>query len=147
MFEIPRFSRSTVGSQRLSSCESMEEFCEILGRIGSELTCSLCKHVFEDPHSLPCQHHFCGRCIDEYLEDNSQCPVCICPFWRKDSRSNLAIVNITKVYHDLLRITSQASQAQNPEFAAQFPDLFSAPSDDDEDPSQATLESLPSKQD
>ena len=77
---------------------------EVVRRIGKELSCSLCGDVYERPVSLPCQHHFCDQCIEDYLEDHSECPTCKNPFWRKDARENLTIANITNVYLDMRRL-------------------------------------------
>eukprot|EP00741_Cyanophora_paradoxa_P020413 tig00021254_g19704.t1 len=44
------------------------------------LECPLCKDRFENPHSLPCGHQFCSRCIKPQLEARAPvCPECSTP--------------------------------------------------------------------
>ena len=44
--------------------------------IDDELKCSICTQPFQSPVSLSCQHTFCQKCIDVWLEENQSCPTC-----------------------------------------------------------------------
>lgn len=41
-----------------------------------ELICSICRSVFCDPVQSPCNHVFCRNCINKWLENNRNCPIC-----------------------------------------------------------------------
>ena len=42
-----------------------------------EVKCTICLNVFESPRKLSnCRHHYCRRCIIEWLEDSEECPQC-----------------------------------------------------------------------
>ncbi|GFT31797.1 e3 ubiquitin-protein ligase PDZRN3-B [Trichonephila clavipes] len=41
-----------------------------------ELICSICRSVFCDPVQSPCNHVFCRSCINKWLENNRNCPIC-----------------------------------------------------------------------
>ena len=42
-----------------------------------ELTCSICKSLFNDPICTPCDHTFCRKCITDSIHTgNIGCPVC-----------------------------------------------------------------------
>ena len=39
--------------------------------------CEICKEIYENAVSLPCQHMFCSSCIRRYLKDHgAHCPKC-----------------------------------------------------------------------
>ena len=47
--------------------------------IDDEFKCSICNEPFENATSTPCDHTFCRRCIEQWLEktfDNGSCPTC-----------------------------------------------------------------------
>jgi hypothetical protein len=45
-------------------------------RLGNELKCPICRELLDDPHSLPCNHQFCGGCIRMALSKACSCPIC-----------------------------------------------------------------------
>lgn len=65
--------------------------------VRSPLPCSS-RHLLSDPHSLPCQHHFCGVCIPLPLERTGGCPTCRNKFWAKDLRVNTSINSMIDNY-------------------------------------------------
>ncbi|KAH3767545.1 E3 ubiquitin-protein ligase RNF8 [Pelomyxa schiedti] len=42
----------------------------------SEFTCSVCRDLFIDPCTLECSHSFCAECIEHWLQQQSDCPLC-----------------------------------------------------------------------
>ena len=48
------------------------------------MECSICLEIFDDPRTLPCQHSFCKKCLENFVdgkrEDELNCPVCRCNF-------------------------------------------------------------------
>jgi len=38
--------------------------------------CPICLDVFKNPYSIGCSHLFCKKCIDKWLDENYNCPVC-----------------------------------------------------------------------
>jgi len=45
------------------------------------LLCSICREVFVDPVQLPCDHHYCRKCLDQHVHQNSDLPT-TCPLCR-----------------------------------------------------------------
>lgn len=68
-----------------------------------ELRCSVCLSTLKFPCSLPCNHFFCGNCVDGILKANnnrSQCPLCKHPF----NRRTIAVDPILRTLIDTFRI-------------------------------------------
>lgn len=42
----------------------------------TELSCEICFAIYYQPVTTPCQHTFCGRCLQRSLDHKSHCPVC-----------------------------------------------------------------------
>ena len=42
------------------------------------LNCVICTRMFRDPHTFPCSHTFCKKCIKQYYGTNykKKCPLC-----------------------------------------------------------------------
>ncbi|XP_043557545.1 E3 ubiquitin/ISG15 ligase TRIM25-like isoform X2 [Chiloscyllium plagiosum] len=58
--------------------------------VEEELNCAVCHQVHQDPVSLPCQHSFCRKCIEdvwtqEVDQDGFSCPQCHQTFTSKPS--------------------------------------------------------------
>ncbi len=52
---------------------AVKDQLQILG--GVSLTCSICKNILVEPKQCSkCQNLFCGKCIDEWLKSNKECP-------------------------------------------------------------------------
>jgi len=51
--------------------------CITLPNVNSYITCVLCKGYLVDATTITeCLHTFCKKCIVEFLEDNTNCPIC-----------------------------------------------------------------------
>lgn len=44
--------------------------------------CSICFDAFEQAVTTPCNHTFCAKCINDWLNNNQNCPIC-----RKECRT------------------------------------------------------------
>ena len=44
--------------------------------VDSELKCTICIEPFQTPVSLSCQHTFCRKCIEPWLNQHQSCPTC-----------------------------------------------------------------------
>lgn len=41
--------------------------------------CPICRELFEDGSTtlaLPCEHRFCVACLEPYMHEKKQCPMC-----------------------------------------------------------------------
>lgn len=59
--------------------------------VKDELTCSICREVWQEPITLPCQHSLCRQCLAQLLKntvtregEHVPCPECRSPFCRMD---------------------------------------------------------------
>jgi hypothetical protein len=67
------------------------------------LECAECgESPLLDCYSLPCQHHYCMRCV----KSTSHCFVCKTPYWERDARHNSQLYNISRRLQDLVSLTS-----------------------------------------
>eukprot|EP00958_Prasinococcus_capsulatus_P017274 scaffold1941_cov377-Prasinococcus_capsulatus_cf.AAC.12 len=91
-----------------------EEAESFIGQVARELKCPVpcCAdslELMEDPHSLPCNHNFCKKCIEEALRvrkaQGQQCPLCKLPTWSRQLTKNQQLQNLV----DLVR-THRAQQ-------------------------------------
>ncbi|SPQ98559.1 E3 ubiquitin-protein ligase CHFR [Plasmodiophora brassicae] len=57
-----------------------------------ELTCSICLEPYLDPLTFQCSHSFCQSCIELWLRQNCECPVCRTPVTR-DPVPSLSLKN------------------------------------------------------
>ena len=57
-------------------------------KLQKEMSCPICLDWLSDPHMLPCQHAFCGECIDQHLRSHREgfCPTCRAPTVRRAPR-------------------------------------------------------------
>ncbi|KAK3282272.1 hypothetical protein CYMTET_9980 [Cymbomonas tetramitiformis] len=87
----------------------------------SELTCTLCGKLFEEPQSLPCSHIFCWPCISNALQGKgvykNECPLKHCkqPVYIRDLKTNNTIANVVNQFKVLC---SEASLRQFSDTAA-----------------------------
>jgi Zinc finger, C3HC4 type (RING finger) len=74
---------------------------EVLDRLRIVLQCPICHNLLNDPHSLPCQHHFCGECSERAIQDTNQCPECHLHTWVMDRRRNIPLRNLVASIREL----------------------------------------------
>eukprot|EP00475_Leptophrys_vorax_P013392 TRINITY_DN19788_c0_g1_i2.p1 TRINITY_DN19788_c0_g1~~TRINITY_DN19788_c0_g1_i2.p1 ORF type:complete len:303 (+),score=48.78 TRINITY_DN19788_c0_g1_i2:24-932(+) len=111
------------GLQRIRRMEEALLLCQDLGRA---LACNLCHNILTDPHSLPCQHHYCHECIHRYVSEpphSLHCPACSAPFWNKDIKQNYQLANIVLA---VIQLTGDISNSRS---ATQLP---ASPKSEDE---------------
>ena len=67
-------------------------------QVQDSLSCSVCFERFDDsthlPKILPCQHTFCGSCIDNLIDDSDVVNAFECPFCRAKVSSNDGLINL-----------------------------------------------------
>ena len=68
---------------------------DALDALRAQLTCPLCRDVFTDPTTLPCNHTHCFECVARALGgkswDASACPECAAPTVMKDLSVNMTL--------------------------------------------------------
>ena len=74
-----------------------------LDRLAQDLKCSLCFDLFDDPQTLPCQHSFCGSCLDQCFKVTATmaCPLCKAPMWRRQVMNNRTLAHIVATFRDI----------------------------------------------
>jgi hypothetical protein len=72
-------------------------------RLAAEMKCSLCFDLFDDPHSLPCQHSFCRECIIACFKatSNMACPLCKAPAWMRQVAPNHTLAGIVHAFKEV----------------------------------------------
>ncbi|KAM9851994.1 tripartite motif containing 35-28 [Aulostomus maculatus] len=75
-----------------------EDMPEEAAPLQQELTCPICKGVFQDPVLLPCTHSFCRVCLDTSRQIKSECPVCRKVFEEGQVVSNRALGNASEIF-------------------------------------------------
>ena len=77
---------------------------DLADSLEKELTCPICFNLFEEPKVLPCQHNFCGNCMESLLQRNEsifklECPICRDPFKREDIKSSFSMRRFAEIFH------------------------------------------------
>ncbi|KAL5111291.1 E3 ubiquitin-protein ligase TRIM13 [Taenia crassiceps] len=69
------------------------------------LECSICCSRYDDPHSLPCLHTFCRKCITGWLNKKAECPTC---------REHCTVANLRKsfVFNEMINSAQLVSSAK-----------------------------------
>ena len=82
------------GSSSSGSCHDGNSTQRVLAR----LQCTICLQTLEDPHSLPCIHTFCYKCIDQWARQSTElrCPLCKLPFFRRSILRNHTVAEIVR---------------------------------------------------
>ncbi|KAM5135335.1 E3 ubiquitin/ISG15 ligase TRIM25-like [Mantella aurantiaca] len=71
--------------------------------LSSELRCSVCIDIYDDPVTLTCGHSFCWKCItqawDHQGNGNSKCPECKQVYEKRpELKINVRLLNIAKAF-------------------------------------------------
>lgn len=102
-------ARDAGGGTTSGSSQSAETRAErtpasshVMDRLAAELRCSLCFDIFDDPHSLPCQHSFCRTCIISCFRvtKSMQCPLCKAPSWMRQVTPNHTLAGIVRAFKE-----------------------------------------------
>lgn len=56
-----------------------------------DLSCPVCKGIFNNPVLLPCTHSFCQECLQRSVQYSKKCPLCRKAFEEGQGISNLAL--------------------------------------------------------
>eukprot|EP00750_Incisomonas_marina_P019490 INCI3450.1.p1 GENE.INCI3450.1~~INCI3450.1.p1 ORF type:complete len:124 (-),score=22.34 INCI3450.1:96-467(-) len=76
---------------------------DLFSELQQSLKCTVCNQIFDNPHSLGCNHSFCKKCIDGFVAGGQSpvCPVCHLPFWLKDVVRNATLNSICSARGEL----------------------------------------------
>lgn len=74
-----------------------------IDRLAQEMRCSICLELFDNPHSLPCQHSFCYQCVMGCFRATRkmECPLCKAPVWKRQLTTNHTLAGIVKAFVSL----------------------------------------------
>ncbi|KAJ8289827.1 hypothetical protein GJAV_G00005780 [Gymnothorax javanicus] len=77
-----------------------DKFAERSSLLESDLSCPICRDLFQDPVLLSCSHSFCRRCLARSWEQKGvqECPVCRKRCDGEQPISNLALKNTCESY-------------------------------------------------
>lgn len=71
-----------------------------------ELQCAVCLALLKEPKSLPCNHAYCNRCLDDIsTKGKGMCPQCRKKFSRRKVYCDTFLINMTILYRELHNIT------------------------------------------
>ncbi|XP_028836389.1 tripartite motif containing 35-28 [Denticeps clupeoides] len=60
----------------MAECLSDDEMADRPSLIEDDLTCPVCKSLFQNPVLLSCGHSFCSACLESSWAVKKQCPIC-----------------------------------------------------------------------
>ncbi|KAM6910554.1 tripartite motif containing 35-28 [Xenentodon cancila] len=63
-----------------------------------DLTCPVCKGIFQDAVLLPCTHSFCRLCLHRSLENQKRCPVCRAEITEEQAIPNRALSDASESF-------------------------------------------------
>ena len=74
-----------------------------IDKLAAEMRCALCCELFDNPHSLPCQHSFCHECIKQCLKvtKSTQCPLCKAPMYARQVTPNPVLAGIVAAFREM----------------------------------------------
>ncbi|KAF7976286.1 hypothetical protein HWV62_7190 [Athelia sp. TMB] len=68
--DVPRGATSTRGEHGLTAHARFEK------ELRAEVTCEICFTLLHEPVTTPCQHTYCGKCLQRALDHSNACPLC-----------------------------------------------------------------------
>ena len=70
-------------------------------QLKEHLTCRICLDIFDNPHSLPCQHVFCKICVLTHFRTAALmvCPLCKLPSQPREVSHNHVLHSIVELHH------------------------------------------------
>ena len=80
---------------------------DALAGLRQEFTCSACKAIFEDPHTLPCSHVFCAECIFDHLTTANECPTCRLPTAPRDVSKLRSMSNLCEDMDEIVELLDE----------------------------------------
>lgn len=63
-----------------------------------DLSCPVCKSIFQDPMLLPCTHSLCRECLQRSWQFNKKCPVCRNEFTEDQAVANRVLKNTCETF-------------------------------------------------
>ncbi|XP_072325065.1 zinc finger protein RFP-like isoform X2 [Scyliorhinus torazame] len=115
----------------MAECLSDDENGAAEGSVfGVELTCGVCMELYREPVRLPCEHSFCGACIEQVFAtvevgEDYRCPVCRETYPSRPVMSkHLVLVRLVEAYSKMMKDKRCYTQ---PEKAGDFHDATEGP--------------------
>ncbi|XP_041032606.1 E3 ubiquitin-protein ligase TRIM39-like isoform X2 [Carcharodon carcharias] len=97
---------------------------------GVELTCSVCMGLYREPVRLPCEHSFCGACIEQVFATveagtDYRCPVCRESYQSKPAMSkHLVLVRLVEAYIKIKKSKQRNTESEEEEDFTDAPASF-----------------------
>jgi len=92
---------------------------DLMTALETELKCSICLDLYNDPHSTNCGHYFCKECLVNYQKEmkyKCACPLCKKPLNRRELMEAPKIRTITELFKKMFvessRIPSSTTSSQ-----------------------------------
>lgn len=63
-----------------------------------DLSCPVCKSIFQEPMLLPCTHSLCRECLQRSWQFNKKCPVCRNEFTEDQAVANRVLKNTCETF-------------------------------------------------
>jgi len=93
---------------------------ELLETLGKQLECGICLYPMQNPHRLPCNHCFCGLCVERALGAQTRCPICKSAASKRTSRPHEGYRRLVDAFNVLSPASAMEASCQlrPPRFAA-----------------------------
>lgn len=101
---------------------------EVLVAVRAELTCTVCRNVFNDPIALFCGHAFCRDCVRGLIVEahpqRARCPICRVPLRKHENEEAATCVPLRNAARHLVAAAAHGDKKRPPDVG----DLVDAPS-------------------